>query len=391
MGHSSHFQPKNILIFHQSADLYGSDKMLLHLVDGLDPSRFQPIVIIPEHGALADILQRQRIETHVVPVGKIKRSVFSLGGIVGLFCELRRSFKALRQAIRGRYIDIVHSNTLAVSAGAIWAKLHRVPHLWHVHEIIIHPPTVRKLFPFVLQRFSDKVVVNSEATAAALTAVLPSLSETIEVVHNGLPVPPIPNPKQVAAFREGLSLESGQVVVTLVGRINRWKGQGLFVEAAEILADKHPELVFLMVGSPPPGQQHFFGELNSRVKLSWVREKIKLLNYTDDIWTVWAATDIAVVPSTEPEPFGLVAVEAMLMGKPVVAADHGGLREIVEHGATGLMFPPGDARALASAIGVLCVDSGMRVSMGERGRLRGLEKFGLRAFQIAFNRIYSAM
>jgi glycosyltransferase involved in cell wall biosynthesis len=153
-----------------------------------------------------------------------------------------------------------------------------------------------------------------------------------------------------------------------MGRINRWKGQKLLVEAANVLAAKGlSSISFLIVGSAPPGQQHFVSELMHVISTSSVAANIHVLDFQESIWPLWDACDIAVVPSTEPEPFGMVALEAMAARKPVIAAAHGGLVDIVADGTTGILVTPNDANALAQAIARLAGDVSERSRMGQAG------------------------
>jgi glycosyltransferase involved in cell wall biosynthesis len=104
--------------------------------------------------------------------------------------------------------------------------------------------------------------------------------------------------------------------------------------------------------------------------MSPMRERVVFRGFGKDVWSAYAALDIVCVPSTEPESFGLVAVEAMAMAKPVLASRMGGLTEIVIHGATGLMFDPCCARSLAAALGELLGDDEGCKRMGRTGLAR---------------------
>jgi glycosyltransferase involved in cell wall biosynthesis len=103
---------------------------------------------------------------------------------------------------------------------------------------------------------------------------------------------------------------------------------------------------------------------------------------------VWDASDIAVIPSTEPEPFGMVALEAMAAVKPVIAANHGGLAEIVVEGETGFLVTPGSAIELAEAIKLLVADAPLRKRMGVAGELRYSKKFTLDRYVENMVRVY---
>jgi glycosyltransferase involved in cell wall biosynthesis len=131
----------------------------------------------------------------------------------------------------------------------------------------------------------------------------------------------------------------------------------------------------LIVGDPAPGQEANAIALREKVRSLGLEEKVILYGHTDDMNSVWSATDIAAVPSLEPEPFGRVAIEAMRASLPVVASDHGGLSEIVVNGETGYLVSPGDAYALAAALAKLLGSAQQRAAMGERGRVRQSEYF----------------
>lgn len=379
----------NILLIHQSADLYGSDKVLLSLVEGLDKSRYNPIVLLPCEGPLIESLRKAGIRCHVVPLLRLGRSTLSLKGLVKLPFVLIKSLRAISDAVKDEKIELVHSNTLAVLSGAIWANLRGVPHVWHVHEIIKHPWIVPKVYGWLLRFLSKKIICNSAATLEQLLHEQPVLKKRAVVVWNGVEYPPTVEQHRLKALRESIGVTDSDVLVTLVGRVNRWKGQGLLIDAAEIL-DNHgvTNIHYLMVGSAPEGQEQFIHSLQDRINRSTLKSKISIKTFTPDVWEVWAASDIAVVPSTEPEPFGMVAIEAMALGKPVIAAEHGGLTEIVQQNKTGILVKPRDATKLADAIELLVIDAVRRDEMGKQGALRVNEMFTLDAYVSGISSVY---
>ncbi|CAG0950492.1 partial D-inositol 3-phosphate glycosyltransferase, partial [Anaerolineae bacterium] len=266
-------------------------------------------------------------------------------------------------------------------------KWKGITHIWHVHEMIVHPPSVKRLFPMLLRLLADKVACNSNATLRLLLSSEPSLSGKSVVIWNGIerkgPIRAQP------ALRRRLGLGSDKVLVVLAGRINRWKGQGLLVEAAEILRSRGVSNAhFLIIGSHPPGQEHFLESLKRKIATSSAKDDITVMDFTDDIWDVWDSCDIAAVPSTEPEPFGMVALEAMISGKPVVAASHGGLTDIVADSFTGFLFEPSNAAALANCVEILVKDGEKRRSFGQNGRTRALESFSLGQYVSSFSDLY---
>lgn len=384
---------KIILFFHQSAELYGSDKVLLNLVVGLKDSCYRPIVLVPCDGPLVAEFARQGIETHIIALTKVSRAVLTLKGLLSLPLSLARSMKAVNRALQGRKVCLVHSNTLAVLSGAIWAKLHGVPHLWHVHEILLSPAIVRKGFPFLLRLLADRVVCISQMTQKWVVDEQPKLLARTSTIWNGIERNIYPDVVKVAKFKEKLGDENQRIlVVALVGRINHWKGHLLLVEAADLLWHRgYTHIRYVMVGSVYAQQQHFLDRLKETITASPARANFKLLEFTDSIWDIWDACDVAVVPSTEPEPFGLVAIEAMSAGKPVVAAAHGGLIDIVENEVTGFLVKPREAKALSDAIARLADDAALRDMMGLAGQRRQLALFSLASQVGKMIGLYDAM
>lgn len=383
---------KTILYVHPSTGLYGADKALLWLVAGLDKTRFKPVVLLSGEGPLCSALREAGVETRVARLTILGRALLNPVGIALLPLNLLSSMRSMDKALKGVKVNLVHSNTLAVLSGALWAWLKKVPHLWHVHEIIEHPMVVKRLFPWLVKIFSNRVITNSNATRDWLVDTEPQLAGKTSCIWNGIERNTLFDEEAVKNLREQLGLGIGDILVTLVGRINRWKGQRLLVDAAELLWQRGQRNIhFLMVGSPPNGQEHFRDDLLEHISKSSAKNNIKVMDFRDDIWTVWDASDIAVVPSTEPEPFGLVAIEAMASGKPVIAAAHGGLKEIVVDEETGFLFKPGDAAALAESIAKLSSDSSLRNDMGKRGKIRQKDFFSLQSFISAFEAAYENM
>lgn len=373
---------QSILFVHQSAELYGSDRVLLNLACGLDRSAFKPIVLLPTDGPLAHELRRAGIETHVLELVKVSRSTFGPARLLASPALVRRALQGIDTVLDGRRPLAVYSNTVAVLGGAIWASLRGVPHLWHVHEIVQRPRLAAWGLTRLVSSLSDAVVCNSRPTRDWLVDGRHAVGARTRVVFNGIaPRPPL-QPQRVAALRQQLQVADGELLVTLVGRVNAWKGQGLLIDAASRLAAHgHTGLRFAFVGGavPGPAGEQLLRDLQARMAASPAAGQLRWIDFTADVWPVWDATDIAVVPSTAPEPFGMVAIEAMASGKPVVAAAHGGLLDIVSHDQTGLLVPPNDADALAAAIARLAASPSLRARLGAAGAQRQQAKFSLDA------------
>lgn len=374
---------KPILLFvHGSAELYGSDKVLLALArDCVVQGRWHPVAVLAENGPLQAELEHAGVEVHHAPVAKIKRSMLSWRAPVELGRALFQAAHALERIVAGREVALVYSNTLAVLGGALFARRARRPHLWHVHETPTRPRAVGWGLARVVAWTADRVVANSSATRDWLLAQAPDIGPRCEVVHNGIaPLPPATD-VEVAQFRAGIQAGPGDVVLACVGRFNHMKGQSLLIQALAALHRRGcaGKLRVALVGDVYAGHEDFRARLLEQIRQEGLDDRVFLLPFQRDIHLVWRASDVAVVPSLEPEGFGLVAVEAMACGLPVVAAAHGGVLDIVDDGRTGWLFEPGSADALAQSLERLVRDSALRHRLGAQAAVRQAERFSLQS------------
>lgn len=362
----------SILFVHQSAELYGSDKTLLIFLSRLDRTKFFPVVVLPFDGPLKPELEKEGVKVVIAPVLKLYRNIFTPKNILQFFKDIKKSFAVLKSLHRQHRFEIVYSNTLAVLLGMLFARRHRIRHIWHVHEIIVHPKIIAKLFPMLLNKFSDVVICNSAATKKNLTDRIPALEKKCVIIHNG--VDPDEEQYQAANLKEAYGFSAVDVIVTLVGRISRLKGHKWLL-STYISHFKGSNVKLLFVGSPVPGQEYHLEEIEEMISENNLEKEVKVIPFTKGLSPVWAVTDIAVVPSTEAESFGLVALEGMLAKKPVVASAHGGVMEIIINNETGFLVAPENEHELAEAIQKLANDAGLRSTMGNRGYQRAVTHF----------------
>ena len=363
---------KNILVIHQSAELYGSDKTLLVLLSKLDRQQFMPVVVLPFDGPLKDKLEAEGIKVVITPVLKLYRQMFSPKNMFKLFKGYREAIKTLDKLHAQYKFDLVYSNTLAVLLGMLYARKHKLRHVWHVHEIVVHPKLIADTFAYLLYKYATVVVSNSYASQNNLTMRKKGLEAKCIVVHNGLD-----NEGEGAAVtgqKASFGFKEDDILITLVGRISRFKGHKWLLNNY-INNFKGTNIKLLFAGSPVPGQEYYQDELEVLINEHKLHDSVVILPFTQNIKAVWAITDIAAAPSTEPEPFGLVALEAMLAKKPVIAANHGGLTEIVVDNVTGLFAEPGNEESLANAIKKLAANPKLREEMGIEGYKRAREEF----------------
>jgi glycosyltransferase involved in cell wall biosynthesis len=209
----------------------------------------------------------------------------------------------------------------------------------------------RGLWPLYRRHLAraDAVACVSRAAAAQLNGQARSF-----VLHDALLRVPDAVPRDQA--RALLDLPADRPVVAVVGRVSDWKGQHVLARALAEPALAAAGTIGLVAGEPAPGQGHHEGRLRRLAGELGLGDRLRLLGFRDDVGTVFAAADAVCVPSVHPDAFPNSALEAAAAGVPVVAADSGGLPEIVRDGETGRLVPRGDAGRLAQVIDELAVD-----------------------------------
>lgn len=375
----------NILFIHQSADLYGSDKTLLQLLTYIDRKKFNPIVIIPLEGPLKEELENINIEVYITPVLKLYRNIVTPKNSIKFFSEYKKAIKFLDSLNKKYQFDIVYSNTLAVSLGMFYAKKREIKHIWHVHEIIVHPKIIAAIFPKLLNKYADSIVCNSEATLYNLTRRTPQIKDKSIVIYNGVEQN---SEVQKKVSKVDFGFKTEDIIITLVGRIYRLKGHKLLLNSFIKNFSVQKNIKLLFVGSPVIGQEKHLHEVEEIIKTNNLTEKVKILPFNKKLNSIWQITDIAVMPSTEAESFGLVAVEAMMFKKPVIGSNHGGLTEIIVNNETGILVEPNNESELTTAIQHLVDNPKIRIEMGEKGQQRAMETFSISSYIQNFENLF---
>ena len=384
-----------ILFTHPSAELYGADRTLLQVVEAIAerqdtggvgvPSHI--VVALPRRGVLADRLEALGATVEVGELGAALRADLAPGRFGKFLRKARTGARFVESLVERHGIDIVHTNTTVLIGAAYGAHRSSAKHVWHVHEILDRPSWARSGVRSLIRRWSDVAIANSQATAAAM---LDPRIERAVTIHNGVSkgrsAIDLTDPSEV---RRGLGLKDTDRLAVLPGRVNSWKGHRLVLDAIEALGDAAPQVVF--AGSPPPGQEHFAISLDAEVRERGLQERVTRIPFTDDLPSLLAAADVCLVPSTRPEPFGLVAIEAMAVGTPVIAADHGGLPEIVQDGFTGALFEPCSASSLAAALKDVFADGKRLESMGAAALTRQQAMFTHESYAEAMLDVYASL
>ena len=352
----------NVLFIHSSSELYGSDRSLLNIVKNINKNKFKVFVLLPCDGPLAVEMKKLKyVQVENYEVAVLRRKNLSFHGGIQYLKEFHESVKFITHFIEMHNIDIVDTNTAVVFPGAVAAKKEKIKSVWHIREIIENN-IENKVISFMMNRYADLIVANSKSTGKALNVS----QNKVRVVYNAVD----------ESYNNGLIKHDG-FVVGMAGRINRWKGQKLFVDAAEIVHKTKPEVKFLIAGDVYKGEDFLKEDLIHYIDKKMLNGVVSLLGQVNDMPSFYKGLDIFVLPSIQPEPFGLVVIEAMEYGIPVVATNHGGPVEIIDDGFNGYLVDYKNAEEMAERILFLARNEGVRKKVGNNGKREKRDKFSV--------------
>lgn len=297
-------------------------------------------VLFFEDGPMVERLTRMGARVEVLGISRalveVRRDRGWLPGV-----SMLRAVVAVRRHLRAMRPDIVHTHSLkAALVAGLAARSLRLPFVWHVHDRITEDYLSRSAVALVktaLRVLPDAVAANSQATLATFAS-----RGVRAVVPN--PVPRPPDGFRPRAGRRGTPMSFG-----LVGRITAWKGQDIFLRAFAAAFPDGPQQAVL-VGDAMFGESAFASEISALIDELGLSERTTLRGFRDTVWDELAALDVLVHASRIPEPFGLVVVEGVLAGLPVIAADAGGPHEYLQAVPGARLVTPADVGALREAM-----------------------------------------
>lgn len=362
-----------ILFLDQSGKPGGAE---LCLIDIAKPYRQDCLVGLFADGSFRDLLVQNQIPVQILTNQEIqvrKESSFAKG-LGSLKQLLPLISKVAKIAID---YDVIYANTQkALVVGALASFLTRRSLVYHLHDILSpehFSKTNRRIAVTLANRFASLVIANSIASKTAFIEA-GGRADITEIVYNGFDSKLYQsNESDVKQLRQELGLED-KFIIGHFSRLSPWKGQHILIDA---LAQSSPEVTAILVGDALFGEQDYVQQLHKQVTSLGLENRVKFLGFRDDIPQLMSACDLVAHTSTAPEPFGRVIVEAMLCGKPVVAAKAGGAMEIVEPGVDGFLATPNQPQELAEVINTCVREVEKTAILANNGRKSAIARFDI--------------
>ena len=387
-------QIKVALVDH-SPEIGGAESSLLTLLRHIDKTRFNPTVILTSEGIFSKRLREENIQVKILylplRVTRLKRGnalkafLFLAVYLFPLQFFLIRLFLYLR---RNKFHLILTNTMKAHFYGSIAGRLCSIPVLWRFHDILspadFSPMLIRAII-FFGKRFPIKILTVSNLARDHL--VKDGLKgDKIEVIFSGIDNELFEYGDGFRNIRNELHIGDNAKLVGCIGRIIPQKGQKSLLLAIPEVIKKFPETFFLIVGEIFLKEEGYKEELLEIIKKHNIEDRVKFTGFRDDIGNLIRSLDILVFPSVAPESFGLSVLEAMSLGKPVIATKVGGVCEIMEDGVTGMLIEPDHPEQITDRIIQLLNDKGMYDRMGWEAKEAVSRKFSLKGYVAAMER-----
>lgn len=352
----------------------GAEQMILSLARELAPRCDLTVAFLRGPGRLAPAFAAMGVR--VVAVG------LDRGRIPGGLYRLALLFR------KGRF-DLVHTHLFhAGLLGRVFARIARVPAVVHTQHNTLTWETGSAILARanrISLRMADRVIAVGSRVAEVLEARGGVPPERIALVHNGVDCARFHPGRDRAYAQSVLALPPDGPLIGAVAGFRPEKGHDTLIEAMILVRKAVGDARLLLIGDGP-----LRGKIERKIARRALAACVTLAGARDDVDRLIPACDVIALPSWQ-EGIPVSALEAMACAVPVVATDVGGTTEVVEHGRTGLVVPPGDSRALARAMIELLRAPETARALGKEGRTRVMARFDAAAMTENTASVYDAL
>lgn len=329
-----------ILYVHANNDeVGGADYCLFKMVYEVQRAGFNPLVLLRRRTPIVAMYEQHGIPVEVRPILRIQK-----GGLLYfalLPWRLLYTLWIIVRMIRRYQINWLHSNDLLDVTANAAARLAGIPSLQHIRMIVRRPRWMQRGLSRLSLLFSDRILCVSNGLRKVM---FPESLKKVEILYDWLDMKLVGHLTNGRSFRQELGLRPESKLVGCVGRLEEWKGQHLFLQAANFMTREDSHIHFAVIGGPTAGKESYAERLAEIHQTADDRSRIHLLGHRHDIAAIMKELDVLVHSSILPDPLPGVVMEGMVCGTVVVGADDGGVPEQIIDGRNGFLYQAGDVQ-----------------------------------------------
>ncbi len=365
----------------------GPQLRILRVSKALKKLGIETTVAIPTgDGGFGDLLGEADIPFHRLPgllrIRGTPNPLAHLDWFIGLWDSIGR----LMTIIKRERIDIVHQNDVTHIQGAIAGRLAGRKVVWHINGMTY--PLVFKSFKPLLYFMPHMLVASSQAVGSEYLGGKGDLfARPFQVLYPPVDCPDDDKSTDQDSLRDEFDIPHSSPLIGMVGNVYPSKGHVYFIRAAALIKKQYPDARFLIVGQRFETRKQYSAELDREAERLGLSEALIYTGFRRDMNDVLNALDVLVHPSLS-ESFGMALAEGLAAGKPVVASDVGGVKEVVLHNETGILVPPTDSEAIAKSVMSLLCDPEYAHSMAVKGRERVRQLFSTERCASEHEKVY---
>lgn len=384
--------------FYNNKDFGGPVINVRNYTRFIDKCGYFPIVFFSKHTADLDFIlseyAREQIPVHFI--SHIRPSLSSsFSEYVYFFFQLPIVLFKMTQLIKKAQIDIVHTNTIGDIQAMLAAKIAKKPLIVTIREIYVKPKFAVELLAWFVYMLADEVTCVSQEVKDVMFCFIKDKSK-VRVINNGIDKKKyLLQNKPDISIHQQYQIKPETKIVGTIGLLDPWKGHHVIVEAVPLILKKQPDVVFVFVGKESQHARYggYKSKMISRAKELGVDKQIIFTGFREDIGHVVSSFDIFVHASISPDPFPTTVLEAMAMGKPIIASNSGGVKEQIENGVDGILVEPGDVYEIAEKIIFLLSNPRIAIDIGEKAQKSCERKFRwtkiIRQIEQVYTDVYS--
>ncbi len=343
--------------------------------------------------------------------GRLAARIIEAGGEIIPFpaatknpAQMMLNARALAAIIRREHVDLVHARSRAPAWTALSAaRATKRPFITTYHGAYNEKGPLKRAYNSVMAR-GDIVIANSDYTAGLVQSRYGTPKDRIRVIHRGVDQETFDRskiaPERTAKLQSAWNIKPGQQIILQAARLTKWKGQSVVIDAVAKLVKANPtaNLVAVFAGDDQ-GRTAYCDDLKRQIAALGLASHVRLAGHVDDMPAAYALAAVSIIASVEPEAFGRTAIEAQMMGCPVIATSIGAPPETVlapprtdATNRTGWLVAPGNATELAAALDeVLSLSPAQRETLTRRAHDHVATNFSLQAMKQATLRIYDEL